>query len=196
MPLRSIEIQRKECDCQVVNYDKQDDEQLVQKWRNGQLEAFNELHRRHWHQACRVASIFLENKQDVLDAVQEAFMKAYINLDKFQGKSSFKTWLSSITRNAALGIARKEKSYQAKKKNSATVRPTDTSKMPIEMLLSKELDEWLKKHVDGKTYLVYELLVKEDWTYREIAEATSTTLSKVRTIITKLIKKAEMYFSS
>ena len=62
---------------------------------------------RHRTPAYRVAMRLLGNEADALDAVQEGFVKALVNLDGFQGRSSFKTWLMRVVSNAALDLGRK-----------------------------------------------------------------------------------------
>jgi RNA polymerase sigma-70 factor (ECF subfamily) len=53
----------------------------------------------------------LRNKEDAEDAVQDAFLSAYLHLRAFEGRSAFKTWFTRIVLNAALMIRRKRKSY-------------------------------------------------------------------------------------
>ena len=83
------------------------DETLVQRSRAGDGFAREELFRRHWGVAYRVAFRLLGHDQDALDAVQEAFLKAVTHLDDFDGRSGFRTWLLRIVTNAALDTGRR-----------------------------------------------------------------------------------------
>jgi RNA polymerase sigma factor (sigma-70 family) len=58
-----------------------------------------------------VAFKVLRNKEDAEDAVQDGLLQAYVNLRSFQGRSSFSTWLTRITINAALMVRRKRNSH-------------------------------------------------------------------------------------
>jgi RNA polymerase sigma-70 factor (ECF subfamily) len=51
--------------------------------------------------------VLLGNRQDAEDVTQEAFTKAYLRLDAFQGKSSFFTWLHRIAFNLAIDLRRR-----------------------------------------------------------------------------------------
>ncbi len=82
------------------------DETLVRQTRDGDPSARNELFRRHGAVAYRVAHRLLGHEQDALDAVQEAFVKAIVHLDEFDGRSEFRTWLLRVVTNASLDFGR------------------------------------------------------------------------------------------
>ena len=75
---------------------------LVQSAKNGDVQAFEELVRRYDRNVFRIAQHITHNREDAEDVVQEAFLKAYSNLDQFQGQSKFYTWLVRIAVNEAL----------------------------------------------------------------------------------------------
>src|SRR3954451_22593519 len=85
------------------------DETLVELARGGNAQAREELFRRHWVIAYRVAHRLLGHDQDALDAVQDAFLKAVIHLDDFDGRSGFRTWLLRIVTNSAHDAGRKRR---------------------------------------------------------------------------------------
>src|ERR1700693_687238 len=55
------------------------------------------------------AHAILRNREDAEDAVQNAFLSAYLHLRSFEGRSALKTWFTRIVLNAALMIRRKRK---------------------------------------------------------------------------------------
>jgi RNA polymerase sigma-70 factor (ECF subfamily) len=75
---------------------------LVQSAKKGDVQAFEELVRRYDRNVFRIAQHITHNREDAEDVVQEAFLKAYSNLDQFQGQSKFYTWLVRIAVNEAL----------------------------------------------------------------------------------------------
>lgn len=85
------------------------DAALVERSAAGDPDALDELFRRYRTVAYRVAFRLLGREPDALDAVQDAFVKALANLDRFRGQSSFKTWLLRIVSNASLDLGRKRK---------------------------------------------------------------------------------------
>jgi RNA polymerase sigma-70 factor (ECF subfamily) len=84
-----------------------DDETLVRLARSGSGHAVNSLFQRHRGIAYRVAYRQLGNEQDALDAVQDGFLKAFMGLEHFDGRSVFRTWLVTIVNNAAIDLGRK-----------------------------------------------------------------------------------------
>src|ERR1043166_8704275 len=82
---------------------------LVQAAKKGDLEAFSELVRRYDRNVFRIAQHITHNEEDAQDVVQDAFLKAYQNLEQFQGNSKFYTWLVRIAVNEALMRLRKRR---------------------------------------------------------------------------------------
>ena len=82
---------------------------LVNRSRNGDAAAFSELVNRYERRIFRLAKRITQNDEDAEDVLQEAFLKAYQNLDSFQGNSKFYTWLVRISVNEALMKLRKRK---------------------------------------------------------------------------------------
>ena len=56
-----------------------------------------------------MARTILRNAEDAEDAVQNAFLSAYLHLRSFEGRSALRTWFTRIVLNAALMIQRKRK---------------------------------------------------------------------------------------
>jgi RNA polymerase sigma-70 factor (ECF subfamily) len=130
---------------------------LVQQAKEGDLEAFSELVRRYDRNIFRIAQHITHNEEDAQDVVQDAFLKAYQNLEQFQGNSKFYTWLVRIAVNEALMKLRK-------RRNDRTVSidedvETDEGTMPREvadwspnpeqLYGRSELGDILKKTIQG-----------------------------------------------
>jgi RNA polymerase sigma-70 factor (ECF subfamily) len=86
------------------------DEEAVRRVRAGDREAFRVLVERHQGRAFRLARRVLRDEEGARDAVQEAFLKAYASLDRFQGRSSFYTWLYRLVLNQCLDTLRRRRS--------------------------------------------------------------------------------------
>lgn len=83
---------------------------LVERARSGDAEAFGELVNRYEGRILRLAKRITQNEEDAEDVLQESFLKAYGNLDSFQGHSKFYTWLVRIAVNESLMKLRKRRS--------------------------------------------------------------------------------------
>jgi RNA polymerase sigma-70 factor, ECF subfamily len=85
------------------------DDALLARYAAGDRAALDELFRRYRGLAYRVAYRLLGHEADALDAVQDGFVNALTHLDRFGGRSSFKTWLLRVVCNAALDVGRQRK---------------------------------------------------------------------------------------
>jgi len=85
------------------------DRELVAAARGGDREAFRTLFERYNRRAYALALGILRQPDDALDVVQDAFIKAHKHLDRFEGTSSFYTWLYRIIMNLAIDQLRKKK---------------------------------------------------------------------------------------
>ncbi len=83
------------------------DHELVQRVQAGDSAAFRALFDKYHRRAFAVAMGVVKNEDDALDAVQEAFVKVHKNIDKFQGTSSFYTWLYRIVMNVSIDHIRR-----------------------------------------------------------------------------------------
>jgi RNA polymerase sigma-70 factor (ECF subfamily) len=83
------------------------DQELVDRVRAGDQEAFRELFELYNRRAYAVALGVVKNQQDALDIVQDAFIKVHKHIGSFQGTSSFYTWLYRIVMNLAIDHTRK-----------------------------------------------------------------------------------------
>jgi RNA polymerase sigma-70 factor (ECF subfamily) len=71
------------------------------------VEAFAEIVRRHQHRVRIVLLRILDDSRDVEEAVQDAFVQAWRNLDRYRGEAALFTWLYRIGVNAALARTRR-----------------------------------------------------------------------------------------
>jgi RNA polymerase sigma-70 factor, ECF subfamily len=86
-----------------------DDHALVDAARRGDREAFRTLFERYHRRAYALAYGVVRHQDDALDVVQDAFIKAHKYLDKFEGNSSFYTWLYRIVMNLSIDHLRKHR---------------------------------------------------------------------------------------
>ena len=82
---------------------------LVAAAKRGQRAAFDQLCEYSWRKILRTTYRITRNQEDAEDALQEAFLKAFVHLRDFDGRSNFSTWLTRIAINSALMILRKRR---------------------------------------------------------------------------------------
>ena len=82
---------------------------LVSQAKSGCSNAFGELYERHRLRIYHTVLRILGNRQDAEDTVQLSFERAFTNVDRFRGDSTFSTWLTRIAINEALMLIRKRR---------------------------------------------------------------------------------------
>jgi RNA polymerase sigma-70 factor (ECF subfamily) len=82
--------------------------ELIRRSRKGDGQAFSTLVERYQRRVTGVAMAVVHNQDDALEIAQEAFVRAYQNLGKFEERSSFSTWLYRIAANLAIDRRRRE----------------------------------------------------------------------------------------
>jgi RNA polymerase sigma-70 factor (ECF subfamily) len=86
-----------------------DDDMLLGRARSGDLDAFAEIVRRHEHRVRGVLFRLLEDPRDVEEALQDCFVQAWRNLDRFRAEATVFTWLYRIAVNEALARLRRKR---------------------------------------------------------------------------------------
>jgi RNA polymerase sigma-70 factor (ECF subfamily) len=99
---------------------------LVERARRGDCDAFGELVRGHTADALRLASFITRSRADAEDATQEAFIKAFHALDRFQGDRDLRPWLLRIVANEAKNLVRAS-GRRARRERLAGFDPTLTT---------------------------------------------------------------------
>ena len=91
---------------------KLSDEKIVEVVRAKDKEAYAEIIKRYQKKLIRYAGYILGDVDKGADAVQEGFIKAYINLNGFNSKKKFSSWIYRIVHNEAMNMLSKEKKQQ------------------------------------------------------------------------------------
>jgi RNA polymerase sigma-70 factor, ECF subfamily len=165
---------------------------LVSRAQSGNEEAFTELVRRHSGQVYGLSLNMLRNREDAEDNLQNVLVKAFHNIERFEGNSQFSTWLVRITINEALMKLRKRNSerisdYQAIGNNDDEPRAfpeiEDTRQDLERQYMSKELARKVFHGLNPSLQDTFILQKAEGWTNRELAQALGITVSTVKSRI-------------
>lgn len=87
----------------------------VERARAGDSDAFRLLVEQHSRSIFRLAFRMTGNEQDAEDVVQETFLRAFKQLDRYEARSSFSTWLFRIASNYSLDLIRMRKRHEDKR---------------------------------------------------------------------------------
>jgi RNA polymerase sigma-70 factor (ECF subfamily) len=83
------------------------DEHLLSTLKQGNLQSLGELYKRYYPKVYHTCFSYTRNHDDAFDLAQDVMLKAFGNINAFEGKSTFSTWLFSITRNHCLSMISK-----------------------------------------------------------------------------------------
>jgi RNA polymerase sigma-70 factor (ECF subfamily) len=117
--------------------------------RSGETGALDTWYRTHAQKLfCAVRGI-TRNHEDAEDAVQDAFLRAFLHLQSFDGRSTFSTWLTRIGINSALMILRKRRnSREVPAQNSNGLwEITDPAPDPEKQYVEKERGVLVRKAI-------------------------------------------------
>ena len=93
----------------VATFPDDPDAEVVTRVQSGDVDAFEDLVRRHTRRVMATLAGILGNMDDARDATQDVFLKAFEHIDRFQRRSKFSTWLMSIAINTGTEILRQRK---------------------------------------------------------------------------------------
>ena len=156
-----------------------EDLQLVRRSQAGDTDAFGELVTKYRTKIFNMIYDIVGNENDAWDLAQESFLKAWRSIHRFQGRSSFYTWLYRITTNVTIDSLRR-------KCRRSEVELDDT----IPTFLPSPGDNYERAEIRDQVYAalaqlgpehraVIVLKEIEDLQYREIAEILNVSIGTV-----------------
>lgn len=157
---------------------------LVKKAQKGNDKAYLELFQQYEADIYRMAYVYVKNKNDALDVVQEVAYQSFKNIRTLNKPEYFKTWLMKITINCALNVINKNKKV-------VPLIPqfevhTEEGVEDIAMSLSlRELMDILQE--DEKSVIL--LKYYNDRTLKEISDILDIPLGTAKSILYRALNK-------
>jgi RNA polymerase sigma-70 factor (ECF subfamily) len=170
-----------------------EDQELVGRYLDGDVVAFDELMTRHQRSVFRLCLRFAKNHDDALDLTQEVFIKAFERLVGFRGDARFRTWIYRVAVNHCLNWVKKNsREFVEVTENTGSVRPSvDGALLRGER---RAIVSNLIEMLPPKQKVIFRLRMQENLSYEEIAaivgRSVSTVKSSVFFAMTKLRKLA------
>lgn len=156
---------------------------LIERFKNGEINAFDEIVRRHQKQVYNLAYNLTQNCEDAYDISQEVFIKVYRSLRKIRKISAFNLWLKRVTINACTD-------YLRQKPNERTLEDTlyidkyyKNEDIPDGLVETLELNLVISKAVNRlpkRQRRVFILRHYNDMSLKEIAEILNCSLGTVK----------------
>jgi RNA polymerase sigma-70 factor (ECF subfamily) len=171
--------------------DASDESRLIGQAREGDLEAYDELIRRHQERIYGTVYHMTSNHEDANDLTQETFIKAYQALKSFKGGSSFYTWIYRIAVNKTINFLKQRKNRSGMSLNDLDVNAENnpdlvaliSHKTPRRDAALSELQEKLNEAM-GRLSEVHRLVVTlhdiQGVPHEEIARIMDCNVGTVR----------------
>jgi len=169
------------------------DAELIEAARGGDGEAFNELVRRHHRRVFALVLRLVGNRQTAADLTQEAFLRAFEELESFRGEASFYTWLYRIAVNRCLREMEREKrltfeAWPAVVESETDAVPFDPSN-PEKLVLREEVKigclMGLVRCLPAEQRTAFVLSSLLDLPDRDVAEILCCTTGAVKARLTR-----------
>jgi RNA polymerase sigma-70 factor (ECF subfamily) len=174
------------------------DEVLIERIKKGDVEAFNPLVERYKLPLYKVMYRMVYNQDDAEDLVEEAFIKAYRAIKRFEQGRSFFSWLCRIAVNNAINFMKKERRNQVQPLETVEYSLTAKKGNPVEMTKEKLLQERVTRAIsrlpeEFRTILV--LRVEEEFSYEQISRILHIPKGTVMSRLARARQKLKDLFS-
>jgi len=170
----------------------------IERARSGDSDAFRLLVEQHSHAIFRLAFRMTGNEQDAEDVVQETFLRAYRQLDKYEARSSFSTWLFRIASNYSLDLIRMRKRHEDRRERGTSeehdilqVIPVDTPG-PDRIVYGTEVQQKVSaalNQLSAQERTAFVLRHFEGLSIEEIGEALGTGANATKHSIFRAVQK-------
>lgn len=170
---------------------------LIRQARQGEAAAWETLVRQHQAAAFRLGYLLLRSPAEAEDVAQEAFVRAFLALDKFDETRPFRPWLLQITRNVAKNRLRSLSRYWAMVKRwwgEEATAVTATSVSQDESARLWQAVQQLRPKAQEVIYLRYFLELSEAETAEALDIPAGTVKSRLHRALQQLRRVIELDF--
>jgi len=161
----------------------------IRKAQEGDVSAFEELVRVHQKRVLGIVAGILRWSEDIEDISQQVFLKVFLALRRFDGRSSFGTWLYKITVNETYDYLRKKKArklvYEADLSADQEERlgqrpPEEPARAALERAEARQAVERLLAELGPEERLMIVLKEVEGYSVEEISQALNMNPNTVK----------------
>lgn len=169
---------------------------LIKQSKAGNVESFEQLIAGHQKRVFNIAYRMLGNLDDASDVTQEILLKAYRGIRNFKGKSSFSTWLYTITNNTCIDFIRKnrktnlvylDREYETEE-GSYRIQLDSNEDTPEQLFEKKEVQKLVRESINELSYNHRKVIILRDmeqFSYREIAEILDCSEGTIKSRISR-----------
>ncbi|PLS16390.1 RNA polymerase sigma factor SigX [Bacillus sp. M6-12] len=155
---------------------------------------FHELYEKFHHDLFQFLFYMVKNRETAEDLVQEVYIRVLKSQARFEGKSSERTWLYSIARNAAIDYFRKQKSWKQRLLENFDWdrhQVIDDKPLPEEIAMQNDQAQWIYRSLDQCTVDQRSVIILrfiQSLSISETAQVLGWSESKVKTTQHRALK--------
>ncbi len=179
----------------MEEYRNKSDEELILYIRSEDQELYSIIVERYQLKLIRYINSMIHNNDKASDIVQETFIKAFVNLQSFNNKKKFSSWIYRIAHNETLNMIKKFKKEIPLKEDYDILSDENIE----DSFDKKEIALQVKKCINKMSLLYSEPLVLfsiEDKSYEEISDilripmgTVATRISRAKILMKKICQK-------
>lgn len=174
--------------------DLKDEQNCIERIKNGDSGAYTFIVDAYKHMAFTIAMKILNDEEDAQDTAQEGFIKAFQQLNQFQGKSKFSTWLYTIVYRTAISKLKENKVQTQPINLRISENYSEDNRSPQEEMQAKDEQYYVKNAIQKlpqtEALLVTLFYLNENST-KEIHEITGLSLANIKINLFRARKKLE-----
>ncbi len=171
-----------------------DEQLLIKKAQKGDIKSFEKLILQYENIIYNICIKILKNEQEAYDATQEVCIKIWKQINNFEGKSKFSTWVYRIASNQCLDILRKQRNQKVVSIHQNTtddewiMEVEDTTQDILKHIENIELQDTLKLALQELTPEHKSIIVLrdvQDYSYDEISQRLDISLGTVKSRLSR-----------
>ena len=174
------------------------DEALLKAVKNGDCESFNPLIERYKLPLYRVMYRMVLNRDDAEDLVEEAFIKAYRSINRFDTDRPFYSWLRRIAVNNAINFLKKERRNLTEPLEFVEKSLSNGRNDPVTMTKQKMMKERINQamaKLPKEFRIIISLKVEKDLSYDEISQVLKIPKGTVMSRLARARQKLRYIFN-
>jgi len=184
--------------------DEISDKKLVEDFLNGDQAAFDLIVGRYFRAVFNFVYKIIPETSSAEDITQDAFLKAWRNIRKYDTGRSFKTWIFTIAKNTAFDHLKKKKelsfsAFMDDEGNSFLENVRSGEPLPDEIIMKEDMPQKLEKAIVAlppKYKVVMDLRYKEDMSFPEIAEVMGESQNTIKSRHRRAIEQLKKAISN
>ncbi len=163
---------------------------IIDQCKKENARAQNELFKRYAPKLLGICCRYIKDRDDAEDALQDAFIKIFLNINQFKGEGSFEGWMKRIAANTALNHLKEKNKIQFENLNQLSLTQVEEDEHEHQLLVEADAQRILKCIQDLPVgyRTILNMYLMEEYSHKEIAEKLGIEESTSRSQYTRARK--------